>query len=222
MRLASAPDVPSCVIRNWTRTKQILMVLYMAQPASWPVQRFRATLDRILTETGLTQAGLAELVPMDQSQLSRWKSGSSRPKFDSLKILGEALRARYPAVGIGPNQLLESAGYSSPEPVGHIGQVKLTVPPPTEGVRIEQVNDRHLQVDMTLDTEVTMAEVFERLGDLSLNEQAMIANMRLLGNAPAEIGGAVLMLRQFNQRRAAATPKAPGSREEAPGSREEA
>lgn len=123
------PDVPSCQICNWTCTKQISMVVYMAQPATWPVQRFRATLDRILDETGLPQAGLAALVPMDQSQLSRWKSGSSRPKFESLKILGEALRAKYPSLGIGANELLESAGYAPPEPVVHVSQVSIEAQP---------------------------------------------------------------------------------------------
>src|SRR3954466_15825783 len=104
------------------------MFVYMAQPASWQVQRFRATLDRILDKTKPPQAGLAALVPMDQSQLSRWKSGSSRPKFESLTVLGNALRTRYPTLGIGANELLESAGYAPPEPVARLSQVSFTVP----------------------------------------------------------------------------------------------
>jgi hypothetical protein len=111
------------------------MVLYMAQTATWPVDRFRAALDRILGETGLPQAGLAALVPMDQSQLSRWKSGSSRPKFDSLVDLGEALRAKYPSLSVGPNELLEAAGYAPPEPVARVSQVEMHVPEP-DGVTI--------------------------------------------------------------------------------------
>lgn len=178
------------------------MFVYMAQPASWPVQRFRATLDRILDETGLPQAGLAALVPMDQSQLSRWKSGSSRPKFESLVVLGEALRAKYPSLDIGPNELLESAGYAPPEPVGRISQVHLAAPdPPGPGVRVEQYDDRHLYVGLTIDTGITMDEAIAKLeqlstgGKLTDNERATVAMLRGMGFAPEEVAGAVLVVR---------------------------
>jgi transcriptional regulator with XRE-family HTH domain len=189
---------------NWTRTKRIFMVMYMAEPASWPVQRFRATLERILDETGLPQAGLAALVPIDQSQLSRWKSGTSRPKFDSLKELGEALRARYPSLQIGPNELLESAGYAPPEPVAHISQVEIQTPvPPETGVHVEQFNNGHLRVDVTIDTQVTMDEAIASLGDLSPHEQGTIAMLRDMRYEPAEVAGAILLLRGLDARRSA-------------------
>lgn len=82
------------------------MLLYMVKTPSWPVDRFRELIDQILRETGLPQVQLAALVPMDQSQLSRWKSGSSKPKHESLQSLGEALAKQYPDLGVGPEELI--------------------------------------------------------------------------------------------------------------------
>ncbi|MFD9949989.1 helix-turn-helix domain-containing protein [Nonomuraea sp. NPDC059023] len=62
-------------------------------------------IDRILNETSMSQAQLASLVPMDQSQLSRWRTGSSKPKHESLVAMGKALRKRYPAIGVGPEEM---------------------------------------------------------------------------------------------------------------------
>lgn len=106
----------------------ISMFVYMAHSPAWPVEAFRALIERILDETDLPQAGLAALVPMDPSQLSRWKSGSSRPKFESLVALGETLKAKYPHVGVGPNELLESAGYAPPEATARVAQAHLHAP----------------------------------------------------------------------------------------------
>lgn len=83
------------------------MILYMVKTPSWPVDRFRELIDHILRETELPQAQLAALIPMDQSQLSRWKSGSSKPKPESLQSLGKALALQYPELGIGPAELIE-------------------------------------------------------------------------------------------------------------------
>ncbi|MFI7691711.1 helix-turn-helix domain-containing protein [Nonomuraea sp. NPDC049655] len=80
----------------------------MVKTPSWPVDRFRELIDHVLRETGLPQVQLAALVPMDQSQLSRWKSGSSKPKYESLQSLGEALVERYPHLGIGPEEMIAS------------------------------------------------------------------------------------------------------------------
>lgn len=82
------------------------MVLCMVKTPTWPVDAFRKLLDRILEETDMSQAQLAALVPMDQSQLSRWKSGSSKPRPESLVALGLALRARYPALKLGPDEVM--------------------------------------------------------------------------------------------------------------------
>lgn len=81
------------------------MVLYMVKTPPWPADAFRALLDRILDETDMSQVQLAALVPMDQSQLSRWKSGTSKPKYESLIALGKALQLRYPALGLGPDEV---------------------------------------------------------------------------------------------------------------------
>lgn len=84
-----------------------LMVMDMAKP-QWPVDHFRALIDQILRETGLTQGALAALVPMNQSQLSRWKEGLAKPKHESLVALGAALQERYPDLNIGPEELVAS------------------------------------------------------------------------------------------------------------------
>lgn len=78
----------------------------MVKSPSWPVDRFRELIDHILRETGLPQVQLAALVPMDQSQISRWKAGTSKPKPESLYALGSALADRFPEVGIGPSELV--------------------------------------------------------------------------------------------------------------------
>jgi transcriptional regulator with XRE-family HTH domain len=190
------------VICKWTDAYRIFMVMYMAHSPAWPVDRFRATLDRILDETGLSQAGLSALVPMDQSQLSRWKSGSSRPKFESLTVLGEALRAKYPSLGIGPNDLLESAGYAPPESVTRVGQVALHTPEAAgPGVRVAQPDDSHVTYEVTVDTEVSMEEAVASLGELSKSESVLVWNLQAMEYPPAAVAGAVLLLRGHAARR---------------------
>lgn len=176
------------------------MVVYMSQTAAWPVERFRATLDRILDSTGLSQVGLAALVPMDQSQLSRWKSGSSRPKFESLKALGEALRRKYPSLAIGPNELLESAGYAPPEPVMRVSQHE----PPDHiedvgsSARVKRADDRRLQVEVTVDRE----ESLDELGTLSIDEKALVYTLQDMHKPPETVKGAVRLVRLFDALRA--------------------
>lgn len=82
----------------------------MAQ-TSWPVEEFRELLDRILSKTGLSQGALAALVPMDQSQLSRWKSGGSRPKYDTLATFADAIERAHPDIGISKQEILSAGGY---------------------------------------------------------------------------------------------------------------
>jgi len=110
-------------MHHWTVVPVPLMLMRMVRTPGWEVARFRALLDRIQSETGLSQAGLAALVPMHQSQLSRWRNGASRPTYDSLTRLGRALQERYPHLGIGPEQLVVAAGYSvedeAPQPADH-------------------------------------------------------------------------------------------------------
>ncbi|TYB69645.1 helix-turn-helix transcriptional regulator [Nonomuraea sp. PA05] len=97
-----------CTYARWTEHAHGPMLLYMVKSPSWPVDRFRELIDQILRDTGLPQVQLAALVPMDQSQLSRWKSGSSKPKPESLKALGEALAEHYAHLGIGPDELIDT------------------------------------------------------------------------------------------------------------------
>jgi hypothetical protein len=85
------------------------------------------------------------------------------------------------------------------EPVVRVSQPPLRIVDP--GVRIEQVDDGRLQVGFTIETDVTMDEMYERLGDLTPGERVMIANMEAMEFPPAEIGGAVEMLRKFDEHR---------------------
>ncbi|MEO3869428.1 helix-turn-helix transcriptional regulator [Nonomuraea sp. B12E4] len=80
----------------------------MVKTPDWPADRLKALIDRILDSTGLNQAKLAGLVGINPSQVSRWINGSSRPKFETLAGLGIALQARYPSLGIGPEELTAS------------------------------------------------------------------------------------------------------------------
>lgn len=84
-----------------------------AETAEWPVKEFRALLDRVLSKTGLTQGALAALVPMDQSQLSRWKSGDSRPKYENLSAFADAIEREHPDTGISKREILTSGGYGA-------------------------------------------------------------------------------------------------------------
>ncbi len=83
----------------------------MVKTPNWPVDQFAALIDRILGATGLNKAQLASIAGMNPSQLSRWIGGSTRPRFESLVTLGEALKARHPQAGVGPQDLVRAAGY---------------------------------------------------------------------------------------------------------------
>ncbi|MET9339208.1 helix-turn-helix transcriptional regulator [Nonomuraea sp. NPDC003804] len=80
----------------------------MVKTPDWPADRFKALIDRILDETGLNKAQLAGLVGINPSQISRWTNGSARPRFDTIKDLGEALRLRYPNLSVAPDELIAS------------------------------------------------------------------------------------------------------------------
>lgn len=116
------------------------MVMYMVKTPSWPVDLLRALLDRILDEADMSQAQLAALVPIDQSQLSRWKIGSSRPRFESLAALGTALHRKHPQLGIGPDDLLVAGGYKTEaegeEDPDHFGTETIS---PTEKALNDQI-----------------------------------------------------------------------------------
>ena len=83
----------------------------MAHPA-WPVELLRGVLDRVIAETGESQAALAALIQMDPSQISRWRSGKSRPSFDSLERFADAVKAAHPYLTVTKRELLSGGGYS--------------------------------------------------------------------------------------------------------------
>jgi Helix-turn-helix. len=81
-------------------------------PEGSPPPSLGDLIGHILAELDITKAKLAGLVGMNPSQLSRWTSGATKPSFESLVKLGEALVERYPHLGIGPAELLAAGGYS--------------------------------------------------------------------------------------------------------------
>ncbi|MGW4406583.1 helix-turn-helix domain-containing protein [Nonomuraea sp. NPDC004702] len=89
----------------------------MVKTPDWPADRFKALIDRILDETGLNKAQLAALVGINPSQVSRWYSGATRPRFETLTGLGAALRDRHPQLRLGPADLTAAAGYSTEDAI---------------------------------------------------------------------------------------------------------
>jgi hypothetical protein len=168
----------------------------------WDRETFRRVLEDIQDRTHLTEAELAALAGRSRSQVNRWTRAENQPAYDPLRRLVDGLQRFAPEVRKLGIELLEAAGYAPPEPLSPVSPVVLTVAEETSaGVRIEEVGDSHLQVGLTIETDVTMDQMYERLGDLSPNERAMIANMEAMDFPASEIGGAVLMLRGFDARR---------------------
>lgn len=91
--------------------------MHMVKTPDWPADRFKALIDRTLDETGLNKAQLAALLGINPSQVSRWTNGSTRPRFDNLVALGNALNARFPALDVSVTDVLAAAGYSTGEPI---------------------------------------------------------------------------------------------------------
>lgn len=134
------------------------------------------------------------------------------------RILGEnrvpevpALRAIGKTLGYTLGEMMVFAGLAEPEelpqPVARVSQVQVTAPePPGPGVRIERYDDSHLRIGITVDTDVSMDEAIASLGELSDNERATVAMLKGMEYSPAEVAGAVLLLRGLDARRAAQTP----------------
>lgn len=101
---------------SWTALAQGSIVMHMVKTPDWPADRFKALIDRVLDETGLNKAQLAALLGINPSQVSRWTSGSTRPRFDNLVALGTALNARFPALDVSVLDVLAAAGYSTGGP----------------------------------------------------------------------------------------------------------
>lgn len=116
------------------------MVWSMVKTPAWPVEALRKLIDRVLKETGLVQSQLADLVPVDQSALSKWRSGSSKPKYESLIAMGAALRERYPQLGLGPDDV---AGTVYPRAADSPPETRAE-PPPASDAEVAAMS----QVDM--------------------------------------------------------------------------
>lgn len=91
------------MVRQWYAHSR--MVVSMVKTPRWRPDALRTLVDRVLKETGMSQAQLAALVPMDQSALSKWRSGTSKPKYEGLVSLGAALRDQFPQLGLGPDDV---------------------------------------------------------------------------------------------------------------------
>jgi transcriptional regulator with XRE-family HTH domain len=169
----------------------------------WDRETFRQVLGQIQDRTQLTEAGLATLAGRSRSQVNRWTRAENQPAYEPLRQLVDGLEKFGPQVRELGIQLLKAAGYAPPEPVIQVGQVRMEVPaPPIPGVRIEQYDERRLRVGITVDTDVGMDEAIASLGDLSPNERATVAMLKGMEYSPAEVAGAVLLLRELNARRA--------------------
>ena len=161
----------------------------MVKTQGWPVDQFRALLDHILDETGLTQAGLAALIPMDQSQLSRWKTGRSRPRFESLASLGLSIRSRYPALNVGPDELVQAAGYSV-DATAHSPPVQIAPSSPRGGRKSDTLRDL---VDIWEDDRETLIRnqqvLAEMVRALERDRDAMREEIRALRTSLAGLTG---------------------------------
>jgi hypothetical protein len=117
------------------------------------------------------------------------------------------------AYRLKPNTLtsaLEGGPLVPIEATASVSQVSLSTPAsPASDVHIEQDDERHLRVVVTMDTsEITMEEAIERLrqlsptGDLTDNERATIAMLKGIGSTPEQVAGAILLLRGLAERQA--------------------
>jgi transcriptional regulator with XRE-family HTH domain len=171
----------------------------------WDRETFRTVLAAIRDRTHLTELELANLAGRSRSQVNRWTRAENQPDYEPVRRLVDGLEQYGPQVRQLGVQLLEAAGYSPPEPTAHVSQANLTVSaPPEPGVQVERYDDnRHVHLGVTVDTQVTMEEAIASLGDLSPHEQGTIDMLRNLRYEPAEVAGAILLLRGLDARRAA-------------------
>lgn len=142
-------------------------------PHDWPVHRFRELLDRILEKTGRSQVALAALVPMDQSQFSRWKSGASRPKYESLAAFADAIEREFPHIGITRREILAAGGYGDTLPP-NAGPIKVpsdTPPPAVDPYR--DPGDLPPHIDLTA-LEPWEAQILSALTELTPHERQMV------------------------------------------------
>ena len=154
----------------------------------YPLEGHRAGgITRLAADTGISQATMSRMV-----------NGLSEPSVDSLRKIGNLW-------GYTLQEMMVFAGLAesdSRQPAAHVSQVQVETPEPTPGVRVERYDERHLRADVIVDTDLTMDEAIDSLGDLSPNERATVAMLRGMEYEPAEVAGAILLLRGLDVRRA--------------------
>lgn len=65
---------------------------------------------------GLTQTAIAELAAVSRSQVNRWTRAEHQPSYEPVRRLADKLGERGPEMRALGRNLLETAGYASPEP----------------------------------------------------------------------------------------------------------
>ncbi|MGN0960816.1 MAG: helix-turn-helix transcriptional regulator [Christensenellales bacterium] len=60
--------------------------------------RYSEIIKEIMNEYNLTQAGLSEILNVNQTTIGQWLSGKKKPSFDSILMI-------YEKFGITPNEL---------------------------------------------------------------------------------------------------------------------
>jgi transcriptional regulator with XRE-family HTH domain len=154
----------------------------------YPLEGHRAGgITRLAADTGISQATMSRMV-----------SGLTEPSVDSLRKIGAVWDYTL-------QEMMVFAGLSEADgshPVAHVSQVQVEAPEPTPGVRVERYDERHLRADVIVDIDVTMDEAIKSLGDLSDNERATVAMLRGMEYEPAEVAGAILLLRGLDAKRA--------------------
>jgi transcriptional regulator with XRE-family HTH domain len=158
----------------------------------YPLEGHRAGgITRLAADTGISQATMSRMV-----------NGLGEPSVDSLRKIGNLWSYTL-------QEMMVFAGFAEAgdhPPVTHLGQVQIKTPEPIPGVRVEQVDETHVQVSLTIDTGVSMEDAIKRVeangGPLTDNEQATVTTLRNMGHAPVEVAGLILMLRGLVKRRA--------------------
>ncbi len=79
----------------------------------WQQAKFSALLTDALARAGVSQAQVAEKAGVSHSQLSRWKTGTHRPDYDSLEAVGNVLAGLVLSEPDLTARLLALAGYSA-------------------------------------------------------------------------------------------------------------
>lgn len=69
----------------------------------------------------MSQRDLAKLAGVHHAQVSRWKSGTHRPDYESMARLGAALRSEHPELGDLTAGLLAATGRGAPAPTAEPG-----------------------------------------------------------------------------------------------------